>query len=107
MDSILESIKSFFSSIFGTQKSDVAIGIDIGTSSIKVVQLKKENGRAVLDTYGALALGQYDSGRGGVGQVTNLNAEVLSKALTDVLTETHITGKNMVLGFLSFSCQQK
>jgi type IV pilus assembly protein PilM len=104
MDSILESIKSFFSSIFGTQKSDVAIGIDIGTSSIKVVQLKKENGRAVLDTYGALALGQYDSGRGGVGQVTNLNAEVLSKALTDVLTETHITGKNMVLGLPSVSC---
>ncbi len=104
MDSILSSLKQFFSGIFGTKKSDIAVGIDIGTSSIKVVQIKKENGRAVLDTYGALALGQYDSAEGTMGQVTNLDAEVLAKALTDVLEETHITNKNVVLGLPSVSC---
>ena len=103
MDSILAGLKKFLRAVWGTKKSNVAVGIDIGTSSIKVVQLKKENGRAVLDTYGALALGQYaDSGI--IGQVTNLDAEVLAKALTDVLGETHITSKNVVLGLPSVSC---
>jgi type IV pilus assembly protein PilM len=104
MDSILGGLKSFLSSIFGAKKDDIAVGIDIGTSSIKVVQLKKENGRAVLDTYGALALGQYDGNNGAVGQVTNLEPEILAKALTDVLAETHITSKNVVLGLPSISC---
>ncbi len=104
MDSILGGFKKFFSGLFGAKGSDIAVGIDIGTSMIKVVQLKKENGRAVLDTYGALALGQYEADKGAVGQVTNLDAEILAKALTDVLAETHITTKNVVLGLPSISC---
>ena len=104
MDSILAGFKKFLAGLLGTKKSDVAVGIDIGTSSIKVVQIKKENGRAVLDTYGALALGQYDGNNGVVGQVTNLDAETLAKALTDVLAETHIASKNVVLGLPSVSC---
>lgn len=103
MDSILAGLKKLIAAIFGTNKNDLAIGVDIGTSSIKVVQLKKENGRAVLDTYGALALGQY-SDKGFVGQVTNLDAETLAKALTDVLNETHITSKSVSLGIPSTSC---
>ena len=59
MDSILEGIKSLIAGLFGKGGDNVSVGIDVGTSSIKVVQLKRENGRAVLDTYGALALGQY------------------------------------------------
>lgn len=103
MDSILNGLKKFFSSLLGTKKSDIAVGIDIGTSSIKVVQLKNDNGRAVLDTYGALALGQYAENMS-VGQVTNLDTEKLAKALADVLAETHITSKNVVLGLPSVSC---
>lgn len=103
MDSILSGLKKFFSSLLGTKKSDIAVGIDIGTSSIKVVQLKNDNGRAVLDTYGALSLGQYAENMS-IGQVTNLDTEKLAKALTDVLAETHITSKNVVLGLPSVSC---
>ncbi|MEK7227850.1 MAG: type IV pilus assembly protein PilM [Patescibacteria group bacterium] len=103
MDSILAGLKKFLSAIWGAKKSNIAVGIDIGTSSIKVVELNKENGRAVLKTYGALALGQYADG-GIIGQVTNLDPEVLAKALTDVLAETHITSKNVVLGLPSVSC---
>ena len=103
MDSILSGIKSALSGLLGKQTDNRAVGIDIGTSSIKVVELKRENGRAVLDTYGALALGQYAEG-GVVGQVTNLDTETLAKALKDVLTETNITSKNIVLGIPSASC---
>ncbi len=103
MDSILSGIKNALSGIFGKTGDDRVVGIDIGTSSIKVVELKKESGRVVLDTYGALALGQYNEG-GHVGQVTNLSLEILTKALLDVLKETNITSKNVVLGIPSISC---
>jgi type IV pilus assembly protein PilM len=103
MDSILSGLKKFFASLAGTKQSDIAVGIDIGTSAIKVVQLRKDGDKAVLDTYGALALGQYADG-GIIGQVTNLDAVTLAKALTDVLTETHITSKNVVVGLPSVSC---
>lgn len=103
MDSILASIKDVFSGLFGGTKDNRAVGIDIGTSTIKVVELKKEGGRVVLDTYGALALGQYNEG-GHVGEVTNFSAEVLAKALVDVLKEAKITSTNIVLGIPSVSC---
>jgi type IV pilus assembly protein PilM len=103
MDSILSGIKNIFSGILGKTGDDRVVGIDIGTSSIKVVELKKEGGRVVLDTYGALALGQYAEG-GHVGQVTNLSAEVLTNALKDVLKETKITSTNVVFGIPSVSC---
>jgi type IV pilus assembly protein PilM len=103
MDSILDGIKSAFSGLMGKRSDDRAVGIDIGTSSIKVVELKRTSGRAVLDTYGALALGQYAEG-GVIGQVTNLDAETIAKALRDVLTETNITSTNIVLGIPSVSC---
>ncbi|MDB5189031.1 MAG: Type pilus assembly protein PilM, type pilus assembly protein PilM [Candidatus Nomurabacteria bacterium] len=103
MDSILSGIKSALSGLFGKAGDNRVVGIDIGTSSIKVVELKKEGGRVILDTYGALALGQYNP-EGHIGQVTNLNVETLVKALTDVLKETNITSTNIVLGIPSISC---
>lgn len=103
MDSILSGIKNIFSGILGKPSDERVVGIDIGTSSIKVVELKKEGGRVVLDTYGALALGQYNEG-GHVGQVTNLSPEVLTTALKDVLKETKITSNNVVFGIPSMSC---
>lgn len=69
--------------------SDSVVGIDIGSSSIKVVQLKKAKGRAVLETYGELALGPY-AGLA-VGQVTNLPPEKIAEAIKDVLREANVT----------------
>lgn len=103
MDSILSGIKKALSGILGSAGDNRVVGIDIGTSAIKVVELKKEGGRVVLDTYGALALGQYAE-NGHVGQVTNLSVEQLTQALTDVLRETNITSRNVVLGIPSVSC---
>lgn len=104
MDSILTGIKNALSGIFGgPNKLNTSVGIDIGTSSIKVVEIKRENGRAVLSTYGALSLGQYKEG-GSLGQVTNLDSETVAKALKDVLKETNITNPNVVVGIPSMSC---
>jgi type IV pilus assembly protein PilM len=103
MASILDSIKSALSGIFGAAPDSSAVGIDIGSSAIKIVELKREGGKAVLSTYGALGLGQYKEG-GIVGQVTNLDAETLARALADALKETNITSTNAVIGIPSASC---
>ncbi|MFA6552223.1 MAG: pilus assembly protein PilM [Candidatus Paceibacterota bacterium] len=67
------------------------IGIDVGSSSIKVIQIRSKNGRAILETYGNLALGP--SASLSIGQATNLPAPKLNEALKDIITESHVTTK--------------
>ena len=54
-------IVCLFSVIYYKKRKSV-LGVDIGSSSLKVVQLRKEGGQAVLETYGELALGPYGGG---------------------------------------------
>lgn len=82
---------SFLDFLFKKKERSV-IGVDIGSSSLKVVQLRKEGGKAVLETYGELALGPY--GGGEVGQATNLSAEQITETLKDLLREAKVTAKN-------------
>jgi type IV pilus assembly protein PilM len=83
---------SFFDSLFGKKKEKSVLGVDIGSSSLKVVQLRKEGGKAVLETYGELALGPY--GGSEVGLATNLSAEQISETLKDLLREAKVTTKS-------------
>lgn len=79
---------SFLDSLF-VKKEQSVLGVDIGSSSLKVVQLRKKGGKAVLETYGELALGPY--GGADVGQATNLSAEQISETLKDLLREAKVT----------------
>ncbi len=72
-----------------------AVGIDIGTSSIKVVQLRRDKGRVVLETYGAIALGPYAGME--VGRATALPAEKVAEALKDVMREANVTTADCAL----------
>ncbi|MBI2627457.1 type IV pilus assembly protein PilM [Candidatus Nomurabacteria bacterium] len=83
--------KKIFSSIRNLTKSgeDSAVGIDIGSSAIKVVEIKRKRGKVVLETYGAIALGSYDALD--VGRVTNLSVEKMAEALKEVLKQSGIT----------------
>jgi len=71
--------------------SDSVLGIDIGASSIKVVQLGRKGDGAVLETYGEISLGSYTGIE--VGRATNLPYEKLAEALIDVLRESKTTTK--------------
>lgn len=79
---------SSVSSLFRKEVKSV-IGVDIGTSSVKVVQLRRERGRVILETYGAIALGPYAGLE--VGRATALPAEKIAEALKDVMREATIT----------------
>ena len=76
-------LSSFF------KKETSVLGIDIGSSAVKVVQVKKKRGRAVLETYGELALGPY--GGVEVGRSVSLDAAKLIVAVKDLLREAKTT----------------
>jgi len=80
---------SFFSSLLTKETS--VLGIDIGSSAIKVIQIKKARGRAVLETYGELALGPYAGLE--VGRSTNLPVAKVVEAIKDILRESKTTTK--------------
>jgi type IV pilus assembly protein PilM len=77
--------------IFSSNDNDSFVGIDIGPSSIKVVQLKSKKGVIVLETYGELSLGPYANIE--VGRSTNLSNEQVSEALVSLIKESNVTAK--------------
>ncbi len=96
-----EGLTSLTSAFASNKNKDEALGIDIGSSSIKVVQLKKKGGKAVLETYGVLSLGPY--GKADIGSVTNLQAEDIAHALLDVIKESNVTTTSAVIAIPSLS----
>ena len=74
------------------EKGGSVLGVDIGSSSIKVVQLSKKYGKVVLETYGELALGPY--GATEVGRSVSIPVEKIGEALNDVIREASITTRN-------------
>ncbi|MBP9763190.1 MAG: type IV pilus assembly protein PilM [Candidatus Pacebacteria bacterium] len=91
MANFLDSVFKKFSS----QKDASVIGVDIGASSIKVVQMRRKGGRAILETYGELSLGPYAGIE--VGRATKLGPEKIVEALNDVLKESNATTKSVAL----------
>ena len=79
---------AFFSKIFDKKEESSVLGIDIGSSAIKIVQIKKKRGQAILETYGELALGPY--GGHGIGQAVVLPTEKISEALTNLIKEKEV-----------------
>lgn len=78
---------SFLSNLFG-KKTPSVIGVDVGSSSIKIVQLRKKGSQALLETYGELSLGPYAGVS--VGQATNLPQDKIVAALHDLLVEKEV-----------------
>jgi type IV pilus assembly protein PilM len=76
----------------GKGQDTSVIGIDIGASSAKIVQLRSSRGVAVLETYGEIALGPYMKQQ--VGKATKLTPEKLAEALTDLMREANVTARS-------------
>jgi len=87
---IINSGLAGLSNVFASNKSSMsALGIDIGSSAIKIIQLKKKGGKAILETYGAISLGPYANTD--IGSVTNLGTDDISRALIDLMKEANTT----------------
>lgn len=93
----MRALSNFFSS-FGSNRSNTAgrvVGIDIGSSSIKLVELEDRKGVLTLTTYGETQLGPYDAKE--VGQSVSLSADKEQQALVDVLRESAVKARQSVL----------
>jgi Tfp pilus assembly PilM family ATPase len=81
--------------LFNKDELAQAIGLDIGTSSVKVVQLRREKNKIILDTYGEVALGPYAGLK--IGQGANVGDEKLFEAVQDLFKEAKVTARNTVV----------
>ncbi len=72
-------------------KSNRAVGIDIGSSSIKVVELERNGNDIDLVTYGLLETGPY--GGREIGRVAPLTIERTTEAIKDVIREARVSTK--------------
>jgi len=70
------------------------VGIDIGSSSIKVIELHENKGIITLATYGEVQLGPY-IGRA-IGQSVSLNSKQEQEALVDIIRESSVKANNAV-----------
>lgn len=74
--------------------SNGVVGIDIGSSSIKVVELQEKNEILTLTTYGELQLGPYANKP--IGSAVHLDPEREQAALVDVIRESAVRAKTAV-----------
>src|SRR3989338_10070090 len=94
---IFNTISKKIGGIFIGKSKDSVFGVDVGGSAIKVVQIKKKGGKAVLETYGSVALGPYGEEKKDVGQAIHLPKEALLKAFVDVIRESNVTTTNAIM----------
>jgi len=73
---------------------DAVVGIDIGSSSMKVVELEDRRGVITLTTYGEVQLGPY-AGKP-LGESVSLDPKQEQEALVDVIRESAVKAKNAV-----------
>ncbi len=89
----LDKITDAISNLSGNSVGGSVLGIDIGSSSIKLVQLRREDGRAILETYGAITLGPYNGVE--AGKAVKLPVNKITEALSDLMRETNVTTKSV------------
>ncbi len=81
--------------VFGGNSVESVVGIDIGASAAKVMQLKRGTPKPILETYGEIALGPY--GGMEVGQaVANLPVPIIVDALKGLFEEAKVTSRDFV-----------
>jgi type IV pilus assembly protein PilM len=89
------------SKLFQGNNGSSVCGIDIGSGSVKVVQLKQEKGRIILETYGALSLSPF--AQEPIGKPVLLPEPEMVKAIVQVMQEARITAKRFVVSLPSSS----
>lgn len=92
MDGLNSLIQKVVSLIGGKTTGESAIGIDIGSSSVKMVQLRTMKETIVLETYGEISLAPYAGMP--VGKSVKLEPEKIAEAISDLIREANITASN-------------
>lgn len=85
------------------EKADkVSAGLDIGTYSIKVLQLRRSSDQLHLETYGELEMAAYDSLP--PGSITNIGEEKLITAIRDLFLASKVTATKITFSISMQDC---
>ncbi len=87
-------IKNILSAINASSSTSSVVGVDIGSSSMKVIELQEKNGIITLSTYGEVQLGPY-VGKS-IGSSVLLDQKQEQTALIDVIRESAVSAKRGV-----------
>ncbi len=99
----LSALTSLIKSDNNTKSSGTSVlGVDIGASAIKIVQLRDAKGVPTLETYGELQLGPYEGVS--LGRGTHLHSQKKVEALVDILREANATAKNVAYSISYNAC---
>lgn len=79
---------------FGKNDTGHIVGVDIGKSSIKAVQLKKEDGKIKLVTYGEIFLGSL-TGQAD-GRAVGAGEDLIVSAIVSLFKEAKVTAKKAI-----------
>tara|TARA_B100000508_G_scaffold138723_1_gene135369 strand:- start:11851 stop:12927 length:1077 start_codon:yes stop_codon:yes gene_type:complete len=91
----MKVLSSLLSSFQGKPSTSAGVvGIDIGSSSIKVVELQDRKGVLTLSTYGEVQLGPYAKDK--IGRSVTLEPEQEQAALVDVIRESAVKARSAV-----------
>ncbi len=92
----LNPLSNLSLNMFGGKPSHV-VGIDVGTYSTKVVQLKYEKERGILETYGELLNNIYFKGESPETNILHRTDQEVSSLLRDLLREANVSSTEVVL----------
>lgn len=92
----LSALTSVFKKNGSFGNGDAVIGVDVGASSIKIVQLELTKGVPTLTTYGELQLGPYDNVE--IGRSVQLPVLKLTEAFVDIVREASADAELVSLG---------
>lgn len=97
------SLKSIFGGVkeAASSTSPTTVGIDIGSASVKVVEIEETPRTVMLRTYGELQLGPYAEKP--LGEIVSLSQEKRTEAVTDVIRESGVTGKSGAMAMPLYS----
>ncbi len=90
-------------SLFGSKGN---LGIDIGTASIKIVELEKQNGRFVLNNYGIFELKNVINANPETEEeksILNLPDGEIVWGIKEVIKKSKISSRNVIASIPSFS----
>ncbi len=89
--------------IFNLFKSKSKLGVDIGTSSIKVVELGQKGGRFTLENYGFFELRGGPDAAPGTQSIPKLPDQDIIAGLKETIRRTGIKGRDAIAAISSFS----
>lgn len=84
-------------------KSKGKLGVDIGTSAVKIAELSEQNGRFVLENYAIYELKSHGSQDVAGGNLMDLPDEELSRAVADLIKRSGMKSRDAVMSISSFA----